>query len=487
MLVDLMQLSLQGESGFALYLSDDSILLIETVVRRVPNSRIVCKGQWNGREVYAKLFIGASASRHAQRDANGIQQLLANHIATPDLLFQGQSNEGAEVLIYQAIEDSQNAEEALKVLPIGSPARFEVLKNIVIAVAGHHSAGLVQTDLYFKNFLIQQEQVWTLDGDGIQTMSSLFKQHQQTVNLATLFSKMDALDDTLIEALYEAYCQRLGRAFLVMDVADVWQKTQKIRHRVAASYAFKKVFRNCTDVKMKQSFKHLIAVASNFNVDSNTLLNLDEGFKNGAVLKNGRTCTVARFNVANLDIVIKRYNIKNLWHGIGRLLRQSRAAKSWGNAHYLIISAIPTPQPLALIESRFGILRRSAYFLSAYVEAPDVADFFQSTADTELKQRVAYEIARLFYKLSLLKIAHGDCKASNIKIVNAQPMLLDLDAMTTDSLFYEHQHIRDLKRLFKNWAHDAETTAMLKQAFINVYDENDPFSPSVLRSAGIDV
>ncbi len=487
MLIDLKQLSLQGEASFALNLSNGSILTIETIVRRVANSRIVCKGLWNGREVYAKLFIGASATRHAQRDARGVQLLLDNQIATPNLLFQGQSIEGAEILIFEAIADSQNAEEVLKVLPIGSAARFEVLKNIVIAVAGHHRAGLVQTDLYFKNFLIQQEKVLTLDGDGIKYMRPLFKQSQQVSNLATLFSKMDALDDALIEALYEAYCQTLGKVFSVMDVADVWQKTQKIRHRVAASYAFKKVFRNCTDVKITQSFEHVIAMASSFTAEGGDLLNLDAGFKNGAILKDGRTCTVARFDIAGQDVVIKRYNIKNCWHGINRLMRQTRAAKSWGNAHYFMILAIPTPQPLALIESRFGMLRRRAYFLSAYVEAPDAAQFFQNATDTELKRSVAYEIARLFYKLSLLKIAHGDCKASNIKIVNEQPILLDLDAMTTDSLFYERKHIRDLKRLFKNWADDAETTAMLKQAFINVYDENDPFSPSVLRSAGIDI
>ena len=142
-----------------------------------------------------------------------------------------------------------------------------------------------------------------------------------------------------------------------------------------------------------------------------------------------------------------------------------------------------------MLEQRFGWLRRSAYFVSAYVDAPDAVQFFKSCQDTAIKIQVAHELARLFYKLSLLEIAHGDCKASNIKIVQHQPVLIDLDAMTQQSWFFKRKHVRDLKRFMQNWADDDATCAMLKHAFISAYDETDDFiySQNILAQAGIDV
>ena len=65
-------------------------------------------------------------------------------------------------------------------------------------------------------------------------------------------------------------------------------------------------------------------------------------------------------------------------------------------------------------------------------------------------------------------------------------MLLDLDAMQADASLFERKHIKDLKRFMRNWANDAETTAMLKQAFVMAYDEaGDPWSLPLLVRAGI--
>lgn len=487
---DLLQLSQQGGASFELALSDGSMLQAETIVRRVPNNRIVVKGVWNAQAVYAKLFVGNSAKRHAKRDAEGIKKLIAANIQTPALLWQGQASGNAEVLIFAAIANSSNAELALQALAIGSEARIALFHSLISVLASHHRAGLIQTDLYFKNFLVQTEHIYTLDGDGIKTLPILFKQASKLQNLATFFSKLDALEDTYIEPLYEAYCKALGKVFSITDAVEVWVQTQKIRHQVAAAYANKKVFRTCTDVQVTHSFYTYTAISTDFLLAPTTNQYLDSFLNDGAHnIKNGRTCTVAQAEIAGQQLVIKRYNIKGVWHGFLRLLRASRAACSWQNAHYLTMTGIATPKPLALIEQRFGWLRRSAYYLSAYVDAPDAAQFFKSSQDEEVKKQVAHEIARLFYKMYLLNIAHGDCKASNIKIVQYQPVLIDLDAMTVKSWLFKRKHIRDLKRLMQNWADDTATSSMLKHAFIAIYNETDDFifSQNILAQADIDV
>lgn len=477
-----------GLDHHAIALADGSVLEILDVVRVVPAKRLVCQGMWCGQSVYAKLFFGQGAAKYWARDKQGIASLLQADIATPPLLFAGLSQDNQQhVLILQAVTSAKNAEVYWRELTLDPIARLELAKKLVLKVATHHLAGLLQKDLYLKNFLLQAAEgvdvqgakVFTLDGDGIRRMPRLFASRAQQKNLATLFSKFDVLDDHHIPELYRLYCKRLGKQGSHQADAKIWRLTQKIRRKVASGYANKKVFRNCTDVKVATSPKSFIAVATTFKVEDFAVQLLDGALLDKAAnFKNGNTCTVAKASVAGSDVVIKRYNIKNFWHGLNRALRSTRAAKSWANAYRLMISDILTPAPIALVEERWGFLRRRAYFVSDYVEAPDVQQYFAQTVSLQQKKTVAQNLATLFYKMYLLRFTHGDCKATNIKILDAEPVLIDLDSMNAYPIhwlataWFRLQHIKDLKRLMKNWADDAETLTLLKQAFAEKYVKN---------------
>jgi tRNA A-37 threonylcarbamoyl transferase component Bud32 len=470
-------------------LADASVLTISEVKRYLPNRRVVCKGIWQEQIVFAKLFIGKNAAKYAQRDKAGVIALSQASINTPTLLKEIAiaDNQGL-ALIFKVIEPAPNAEELWQVLNPSS--RLALMRQLVETVAQHHQAGLIQTDLYLKNFLVQDATIYTLDGDGIRSLSPFFKKRQQLRNLATLFSKMDVLDDEWIQDLYETYCNKIGTMFSIQDAAGAWALTQSIRAEVSSEYADEKVFRTCTDVKVTQDFKYFTALATDFQVDESTLHTLDSFLVNPSNnIKNGNTCTIAKAQLANQEVVVKRYNIKSFAHGFSRAFRQTRAAKSWANAHRLMISGIATPKPLALVEERLGCLRRRAYFLSEYVDAPDVLQYFTQSKD---KKAVADHLAMLFYKLYLLKFSHGDCKASNIKIVGDEPMLIDLDGMKAHSnnwltsACFNRQHVKDLKRFMANWSADAEVTALLKRAFVQKYNEQYPFEDDpILQRAGI--
>lgn len=480
-------------------------LTVKQVVRTIPNRRYVCSGEFNHRAVYAKIFTGKSATAYALRDKAGAELLQQANILTPELLLAKALNDGVYILIYAAVENTQNAEEVWR--SSDAEQRFLLMQQLLQTVALHHQAGLLQTDLHLKNFLVQKhagqsDVIYTLDGDGIRRLSPWLRQREQLRNLATLFSKMDVLDDGWIAELHVRYCAQLRLKSSPQAVARVWQLTQKIRNQVANGYADKKVFRNCTDVKVTQNFRQFMAVASGFNLESDApagiLNSMDEYLQDPQRnIKNGNTCTVGKALLVSQPLVIKRYNIKNFWHGLNRALRVSRAAKSWANAHRLIISNIATAKPLALLEGRFGCLRRRAYYLSAYVDAPDVKQFFTSAIAESDKQIAARNVAALFYKLYLLGYSHGDCKATNIKIVNLAPVLIDLDAMQSHfgsrlssailgNWCFKKKHIKDLKRFMKNWENDRETTALLQRALQlqytsrHLYDAND-----ILIRAGI--
>lgn len=494
MIVNLQALSHVGQQAFEINLPDKTVFHITEIVRRVPNKRLVCKGIWKKQPVFSKLFIGERAKHYAQRDSQGVAYLIKANIATPPLLYAGKV-EGVEVLIFQAIDVAGNAQERYNNLRLKNnhadddQTRLNLMQQLTKAVAHQHNAGIIQTDMYLKNFLVKDSVVYSLDGDGIHPLFPIFKQQQKRRNLATLFSKMDALDDDWIASLYEVYSKEANIAYCASNFIKVWSLTHDIRHQNTSNYADKKVFRTCTDVTVSRDFTSFSAIANGFNADNISLALLDNALNNSAqLIKNGNTCTVGKAVINHQQVVIKRYNFKNMWHSFELAFRQSRAAKSWANAHRLVLLNIATPKPVALVEVRFGFLRRQAYFVNEYCEAPDIAQFFAQTIDTPTKHKVADEIALMFYKLSLLNISHGDCKASNIKIMAGKPILLDLDSMQahTFAWWFEQKHIKDLKRLMRNWAQDAEISAILKHAFVQAYDEIDDYQfAGLLARAGI--
>ena len=153
-MVDLFAITYPEVKKGTLALSD-GVLEIDEVVRVVAHKRIVCRGRWGGLAVYAKIFIGKEANRYALRDETGVIALRQAGINTTDLLIATETLDGAHVLVYAAIKNAQNAEVVCKQL--GKNARFRLMQKLVSTVAQHHQAGLIQTDLYLKNFLVQYD------------------------------------------------------------------------------------------------------------------------------------------------------------------------------------------------------------------------------------------------------------------------------------------------------------------------------------------
>jgi tRNA A-37 threonylcarbamoyl transferase component Bud32 len=487
--VDLPQISRNGGAAFRLALSNAPELACEEIVRRVTGKRLVCRGTWNNRTVYAKLFIGDQAQRYAGRDLNGVNALAQAGILTPGLLHAGPiAGAAGEALVFEAIADSVNAEQAWDDMPQLSEARLDLAKLLVAEVAHHHQAGLIQTDLYLKNFLLQGEKIYTLDGDGIRLLR-FCRRHRSLHNLAVLLSKFDVLEiEAWLPQLLRHYADKRGMALQNIDLLNMQRQIAAQRHGVVKGYVNEKIFRTCTDIHVESGNRFFLAIARPYlNAGLRQVLNQpDSLLQEGASkrLKSGNTCTVSLNEVEGRKIVVKRYNIKNFWHGLGRALRVTRAAASWSNAHRLMMYDIPTAAPIALLEKRYGIIRRQAYLLAEYIDAPDVDAFFaDATVDMARKTQIANSIARMFYKLYLLRIEHGDFKATNMKIVDGQPYLIDLDSMREYrcNWRFSRRHVRDLRRFMRNWQADAATTNILIAAFRAIYKDTSPLDKAGIK------
>ncbi len=480
---DLFQLSREGGADFQVLLAGASPLACAEIVRRVPGRRIVCRGTWDGQPVYAKLFIGDQAGRYAARDAHGSKALVDHQIATPPLLHTGDiAGTSGMALIYAAIPDSRNAESAWDTAD--AQHRSQLAAELVSTVARHHAAGLIQRDLYLRNFLCA-DRLYTLDGDGIRMHAAPIPWQRAMPNLALLLSKFDVEDDARIPEHLQTYAAQRGWQVTDGMLAALKKQTHATRLAIARQYAQKKVLRDCSDVRVEQDFSRFQAVARPQQNDAlTTVIAAPDHWLDRTDclrLKNGNTCTVGLVTAGDKKIVIKRYNIKSLCHGLGRLWRPTRASVSWSNAHLLRMLGIATAPPLALIEHRWGPLRREGYFLAEYVEGPDIAEALAG-ASPDAQQAIAAKAARLLHRLYLLGIEHGDFKATNLKMVDGEPLLIDLDAMRLHrrTAWFEQRHARDLRRFLKNWQHDMATLNLMKNAIAAAYA-----GAPVLKIAGI--
>ncbi|MBA3695884.1 MAG: hypothetical protein H0W85_03770 [Methylotenera sp.] len=473
-------------------LSPESVTLIDgsqliglQAVRKVPGKRVVCRATWNGHDVYAKIFIGNDAEKYALRDKQGIQQLTNMKIPTPELLFYGKARDHLSyILILEAIAESENIESIWHNLPLASSQRLQIATDLVFEVARHHNAGLYQTDLYFKNFLQEGRLIYTLDGDGIRSLPRFNDGQTCLRNLAALLSKLDVLEiEKWLVQLLKGYGK--ARRWTTLPRLDLVKHLINLqRHKTARNYADKKVFRTCTDVQVNANANQYFAVTRLYSdaTELSDVSQLDESLQ-VPDFKKGNTCTVGllKTTLATYDaqkIVIKRYNVKSLWHGVMRSFRKTRAAISWANAYRLKLLGIATIQPVSLLEERFffGKLSRRSYFLSEFIDAPNVDEYFANEHDKAKRAELVKHIAELFYRLYLLKISHGDMKASNLKIVDNQPVLLDLDSMKHHrlGLLAKYRHARDLQRFMHNWQSDESLSNAFKKVFKLVYVDHAP-------------
>ena len=190
------------------------------------------------------------------------------------------------------------------------------------------------------------------------------------------------------------------------------------------------------------------------------------------VLKDDVTSTVIRVVINNQPMVIKRLNTKNPVHFFRRLFQKSRAQRNWHNTQYLKQAGIQTFEPIAILEERFGPLKRRSYFICSYIQGIKALEFFtQPDLSVESSEKVAISITDLFQSLSKCWISHRDLNLSNILLVGDQPWLIDLDSMQCHRWHFlaTRSAKRELKRFIRNCQETPEVSKKIISLFQSLF------------------
>lgn len=442
------KLSSKTELPLTLWLEKTAdALFSKQILRVIAGKRWVISACWGEQPVIAKVFTRWS---HAQRELRGVQALQKINLLTPKLLHHGWATEYAcYILIFEKIDPAIDVNQAWWEGDVNQ--RHNILHQLIKTTGQLHQAGLQQRDPHLQNFLLNQEKIYVIDAGNISQSARnvAIPERLGLKNLALLFAQISPEYDQECEQWYRLYIQERGLIFTLSSLHLFQQWIKRWRQQHFTKYG-KKVFRTTSNLLRVQSYKQLWVCERNYLTDAmqGFLNDPEKVLKQSTVkiLKNGNTCTVIQLEIDGKLLVVKRYNIKNFWHGVNRAFRQSRAAIYWRNAMCLASWRLPVAKPIAFIEKRIGPIRRQAYYLMEYVHGSSL----QSNESVDLVNKVK----NLFTNLHNMWLTHGDLKANNILLTeDKKPVLLDLDSMRLHHFAKckDRSLQRDKSRFLKNW------------------------------------
>ena len=445
--------------------ADGEEIFVSRLLRVLPGKRLAGAAQWRGRTVLAKLFIAPESSRHWQRERQGLALLRAAALPAPESVGEGRLESGGHYLFTRFLEDARTLEN----LPDEAPT-LALLRSAFALFGRLHAAGLIQSDPHFGNFLEHAGQLLLIDGDGIEHLPPDARKQARPAleNLALLLAQLPPSQESWIDDLVAAYA--LEQTRFRPDRALLPRAVETARARRLKDF-LGKTLRDCGLFAVERSPRRFLAVVrAEREILAPVLDAPDAMIAAGALLKDSRTCTVARVDWGGLgglgdsgarSLAVKRYNLKNFSHALSRCWRPSRAWHAWQAGHRLAFHGIPTPAPLALIEERAGPLRQRAFLINEFCPGENLLQILAPEREPDSDKAAA--IIALFKQLFRLRITHGDMKADNFLWSENRLLLLDLDALTRhrSAMTFTRAWRRDRARFLRNWPADSPLVCWL--------------------------
>ncbi len=450
---------------------DGRTLELESRLRWLDNQRITYRGRFGGQPALIKLYP-ASARRgdyHYRQELGGVRQLLEHGIITPALLYSGQTETGDYCVVTQFLA---GGDDLTRLSLVGEQAAT-IGHALGQALSRLHDAGLVQADAHLGNFIYFQDQIWTVDGAGIKAPARgpgrwWFKQVRLR-NLALVLAQLPVTAEAFAAAVVAGY-QGEFTDYQIRLAVDHRRRRREQKY-------MRKTLRSCSEFEVRKGGGQRQVIRRD-QLDKRDLAelldDLDGAIEGGTLLKKGNSATLAKICPEERWLVIKRYNIKSLRHRLQRLLRPTRAQRSWQNGYRLLMWGLATPQPLALIEKRVGPLRGRAYLICEYAASPLCLEWYRRNAGTEVDaHRLSKALSATVAQLRVLGLSHGDLKADNLTFDGQLVQLLDLDSLVrpgSASALAKATH-QDCQRLLRNWVDEEAFASQLHLDLTNQLTE----------------
>ncbi len=433
--------------------NNDEPLICTEILRIIPGTRIVCKAKMKDMDVIAKFFVNRiHAARHIARESDGLRTLQKAGIPTPKIIAESTVSKSITILISEYLSDAQSPYSLLK-LNNPDDKTGKIMGQFFIFLAELHKSGIIQNDLHLNNFLIKNDVFYAIDAANLKIAGSPLSSLAATDNLALFFAQFDP--DSYPELLKALESYHNTNSHVEIDKQKIISLAKTKRQQIWKKIS-NKLFRNSTNVVRKSNFRCLILCKRNYYKDQfiDFLDNPDEFLQKSPLLKDGNSATVGVVEIDSRKYAVKRYNIQNITKFIRRQIPPTRARRGWLIGHLLIFNNIKTPEPIALIEKRFGPFRTVGYIVTEFIDAPSVRQVLKNAEDNTREQsKILTCFVSSLKKLHERKITHGDLKDTNFHYANGELYIVDLDSVKLHKsrIILNRAIEKDRERLIQNY------------------------------------
>lgn len=426
---------------------------VDGVLRLLPKKRVVLRGVVDDRAVVMKLYaVNRGGERNVRRELAGHRLVAQAGVDTPELIGQCTAGQGAFTgVVYSLIDSARSLAECWP--EFSSAEKRHRLDQVVSSALALHRAGGYQQDIHLGNFLLRDGRLYILDLGSmvIPRRGRPLRPKQCLANLGQLVAQLPVAEQALLDDAIDGYfaqSQWVDRRAAREKLQEYTRRAWRARLRDYLG----KARRDCSLTATERGLDFFWACRRQWQGDDaqQFLRDPDAYMARGELLKAGNTATVVSAIMNGRSVVIKRYNIKNWRHALSRAVRPTRAWHSWKYAHLLELIGIPSLKPVALLERRWGPLRGRAYFISEWIDAPDLLGTGRHRA---LSPAELGALKSILLQMEKCRLSHGDFKANNLLVTPEQIAVIDLDAMRRhrEPRGFWRAFRRDLARLQRNW------------------------------------
>ena len=191
---------------------------------------------------------------------------------------------------------------------------------------------------------------------------------------------------------------------------------------------------------------------------------IDAYMDQGEIIKDEEGHKIVSLNLKGQSFVIKKYQIKGLWHYLRKLFSQTRALTAWKAYHWFNAAEIKTFNIVAVIERYNSLSTTESYLISLYQDGERL-----DKVDLNKQQEYLIEnrLSSFFKRLRWIGFNHGDAKSSNFFLFNKELFVFDLDISKRRLFKFRQKNkiTKDQSRILKSFEENKKITGSLKRRF----------------------
>jgi tRNA A-37 threonylcarbamoyl transferase component Bud32 len=346
------------------------------LLRVVPSRRITYLGQSDGMRLVVKLFYARWGShRHWRRSERGCREFIERGVPSPGILFSGYlPQQGVHALVFEYLGDGSTLDNVVG--NTGKPGRDVLLHALMAVIARHHECGIVQDDLHLGNFMVKEGNIYSLDGDHVKSRHHPVGRMPSMRNLAQLLANHPAFFGSDADSWIRAYATRRGWEFSDGEMEEIKDEILRTRKR-KVSHHLRKMYRKWRPVGTSQP-EGKSFLLRNLQDTEEDLSTISEAWERS--FREGRPAS----GYSMISVLGKKMPVwSTTCSGPLFLRRFWPATKVLMDSFRLRSLDIESPQPMALVGRRSGVLRWDCSILFKPFEGGPLKDLIDSVPDQD--------------------------------------------------------------------------------------------------------